>query len=155
MNLNVDVDRRFPRRVTWTSAVFGAVLYMCLLQYGLSDWALGTAFGGAVGVLSFDVFRLGVRTFLRPPETKERKPIATWKKITVGVLFAIKLPIWLVTIYTAVIDPAISIFAFVAGLALPQFVMVTKVLSKGMVETPSSPGETDASTELTLNKNTR
>lgn len=135
MNLwtNQQLDRGLPRRVTRASLVFAVILFLFLLSWRLENWAYSYLLGASLGIYSFEVFRMGVRAFLRTSEMKEEDPIATWKKVVTGLLFVLKLPIWLVTIYAAAVDAGLPLFAFVGGIATPQFVMVSKVASRKLV----------------------
>lgn len=150
------LDRELPRRVTRASLVFAVVLFLFLLSWKLNPTAFSYLLGAGLGIYSFEVFRMGVRAFLRTPGMEDDSPVPTWKKVVIGGLFALKLPIWLVTIYAAAIDPGLPLFVFVGGIATPQFVMVSKVVSRMFVGERTH-GETtnDSSTNLSIEQNTR
>ncbi len=148
MNLEegIQVDDGFPWRVTLTSLVFGVVFYLFLVRVAGWEPGLSYALGAAVGVYTFDVFRMGGRVFLRTKEMAQAEPFPLWKKFVVGGLFLMKLPIWGISIYLAGTGSTAGILLFVCGIATPHFVMMTKVLSRMIVpdENPLPDNENSA-----------
>lgn len=155
MNLTngVQIDREFPKRVTRASLLFGFVCFWFLMSLQLPDQAYAYGLGAALGILSFDVFRMAVRVFLRTRQLSDEQPIPLWKKWIVGSLLAIKFPLWGVTIYAAVIDPRLSVLVFVGGIATPQVIMLLKVGSRFLLSGPGS-SETESIDEYSVGNKT-
>jgi hypothetical protein len=156
MNLwiNQQLDNELPRRVTRASVVVGAFLFFFISGLDKGS-ALSYGLGAALGIYSFEVFRMGVRVFMRTDEMKTQEPIPFWKKCVVGVLLVIKLPLWIVTIYTAIIATSMPVLVFAGGLITPQFVLVSKAISKSLFAGTPSEEADGSSTDFSFDNQNR
>ncbi len=147
---SINTDSGLPRRVTRASVMVGAFLFLFLS--GL-DRGGGFSYllGAAVGIYSFEVFRMAVRIFMRTDEMRAQNPMSQWKKWVVSLLLLVKLPLWVVTIYAAIIDPNMPVLYFAGGLITPQFVLASKAVSKLLFTGSASESRDGSSEKLSLN----
>ncbi len=151
---SIKMDSDLPRRVTRASVVVGAFLFFFL--YGLdAGRALSYGLGAALGLYSFEVFRMAVRVFMRTEKMKAQNPISAWKKWVVSFLLLIKLPLWVVTIYAGIIDPNLPVLFFAGGLITPQFVLASKAVSKSLFSGAASGAADKSSGYFSFNNQTR
>jgi hypothetical protein len=124
------LDDQFIHRVYRTTAWLTLFLLVaCALYWGLSS-GLGIAAGSALSLACLWSLERGVRRFIRPG-ARDYKGLLLHNSLTY--------PFILAALWGIVHCPYVNLAAVAAGVALPNAVIVLKVLGRNLLTDPDAP----------------
>jgi len=129
------LDDQFIQRVYVTTAWLTAFLFIaCSLYWGLGV-GLGIAAGSTLSLACLWSLERGVRRFIRPG-ARDYKGLLLHNSLTY--------PFILAALWGLVHCPVVNLAAVAAGVALPNAVIVLKVLGRNLLTDPVEPSKVTA-----------